>query len=61
MIEFFKKYGKLPAIKAFVDGVTAAALGAIGRSLNGAATGAAIGAVGGLIGGVAGTYASQKK
>lgn len=26
---YFKKYGKLPAIKAFVDGVTAAAIGAI--------------------------------
>lgn len=26
---FFKKYGKHPAIKAFVDGVTAAAIGAI--------------------------------
>jgi chromate transporter len=26
---YFKKYGKLPAIKAFVDGVTAAAVGAI--------------------------------
>lgn len=26
---YFKKYGKLPAIRAFVDGVTAAAIGAI--------------------------------
>jgi chromate transporter len=26
---YFKKYGKNPAIKAFVDGVTAAAIGAI--------------------------------
>jgi chromate transporter len=26
---YFKKYGKLPAIKAFVDGVTASAIGAI--------------------------------
>lgn len=26
---YFKKYGKLPSIKAFVDGVTAAAVGAI--------------------------------
>jgi chromate transporter len=26
---YFKKYGKLPAIKAFIDGVTAAAVGAI--------------------------------
>ncbi|RYY23619.1 MAG: chromate transporter [Chitinophagaceae bacterium] len=26
---YFKKYGKLPSIKAFVDGVTAAAIGAI--------------------------------
>ncbi|GAB3168400.1 hypothetical protein GCM10027291_16960 [Telluribacter humicola] len=26
---YFKKYGKLPAIKAFEDGVTAAAIGAI--------------------------------
>ncbi len=26
---YFKKYGKLPGIKAFVDGVTAAAIGAI--------------------------------
>ena len=26
---YFKKYGKLPAIRAFVDGVTAAAVGAI--------------------------------
>ncbi|MES2518933.1 MAG: chromate transporter [Bacteroidota bacterium] len=26
---YFKKYGKLPAIKAFVDGITAAAIGAI--------------------------------
>jgi len=26
---YFKKYGRLPAIKAFVDGVTAAAIGAI--------------------------------
>ena len=26
---YFKKYGKRPAIKAFVDGVTAAAIGAI--------------------------------
>jgi chromate transporter len=27
---YFKKYGKLPALVAFVDGVTAAAIGAIG-------------------------------
>jgi len=26
---YFKKYGKLPALVAFVDGVTAAAIGAI--------------------------------
>jgi chromate transporter len=26
---YFKKYGKLPALKAFIDGVTAAAIGAI--------------------------------
>lgn len=26
---FFKKYGKLPGVKAFVDGITAAAIGAI--------------------------------
>lgn len=26
---YFKKYGKLPGVKAFVDGVTAAAIGAI--------------------------------
>jgi chromate transporter len=26
---YFKKYGKHPAIRAFVDGVTAAAIGAI--------------------------------
>jgi chromate transporter len=26
---YFKKYGKNPSIKAFVDGVTAAAIGAI--------------------------------
>ena len=26
---YFKKYGKHPAIKAFIDGVTAAAIGAI--------------------------------
>lgn len=26
---YFKKYGKLPSIKAFVDGITAAAIGAI--------------------------------
>jgi chromate transporter len=26
---YFKKYGKNPAIKAFVDGVTASAIGAI--------------------------------
>jgi chromate transporter len=26
---YFKKYGKEPAIKAFVDGITAAAIGAI--------------------------------
>ncbi|MCY1335074.1 chromate efflux transporter [compost metagenome] len=26
---YFKKYGKLPAVKAFVDGITAAAVGAI--------------------------------
>jgi chromate transporter len=26
---YFKKYGKHPAIKAFVDGITAAAIGAI--------------------------------
>ncbi|WP_428656492.1 chromate transporter [Runella sp.] len=30
---YFKKYGKLPAIKAFVDGVTAAAVGAIAGSV----------------------------
>ncbi|RDK03497.1 chromate transporter [Paraburkholderia lacunae] len=30
---YFKKYGKLPAIKAFVDGITAAAVGAITGSV----------------------------
>ncbi|MEY2952585.1 MAG: hypothetical protein RLZZ401_672 [Pseudomonadota bacterium] len=30
---YFKKYGKLPAIAAFVDGVTAAAIGAIAGSV----------------------------
>ena len=30
---YFKKYGKLPAIVAFVDGVTAAAIGAITGSV----------------------------
>lgn len=30
---YFKKYGKLPAIKAFVDGITAAAVGAIAGSV----------------------------
>ena len=30
---YFKKYGKHPAIKAFVDGVTAAAIGAIAGSV----------------------------
>jgi chromate transporter len=30
---YFKKYGKLPAIVAFVDGVTAAAIGAIAGSV----------------------------
>lgn len=30
---YFKKYGKLPAIKAFVDGITAAAIGAIAGSV----------------------------
>lgn len=30
---YFKKYGKLPAILAFVDGVTAAAIGAIAGSV----------------------------
>lgn len=30
---YFKKYGKLPAILAFVDGVTAAAVGAITGSV----------------------------
>ena len=30
---YFKKFGKLPAIKAFVDGVTAAAIGAIAGSV----------------------------
>ncbi|CAB3801953.1 chromate transporter [Pararobbsia alpina] len=30
---YFKKYGKLPAVKAFVDGITAAAVGAITGSV----------------------------
>jgi chromate transporter len=30
---YFKKYGRLPAIKAFVDGITAAAVGAIAGSV----------------------------
>jgi chromate transporter len=30
---YFKKYGKLPAIKAFVDGITASAIGAIAGSV----------------------------
>jgi len=30
---YFKKYGKHPAIKAFVDGLTAAAIGAIGGAV----------------------------
>lgn len=30
---YFKKYGKNPRIKAFVDGVTAAAIGAIGGAV----------------------------
>lgn len=30
---YFKKYGKLPAVKAFVDGITAAAIGAITGSV----------------------------
>ena len=30
---YFKKYGKHPSIKAFVDGVTAAAVGAIGGAV----------------------------
>lgn len=30
---YFKKYGKLPAIKLLVDGITAAAIGAIGGSV----------------------------
>jgi len=30
---YFKKYGRLPAIKAFVDGITAAAVGAITGSV----------------------------
>ncbi|MFO0898635.1 MAG: chromate transporter [Pirellulales bacterium] len=30
---YFKKYGKLPALVAFVDGVTAAAIGAIGGAV----------------------------
>ncbi|VVD78469.1 Chromate transport protein [Pandoraea cepalis] len=30
---YFKKYGKLPAIRAFVDGITAAAVGAITGSV----------------------------
>jgi hypothetical protein len=30
---YFKKYGKLPAVKAFVDGITAAAVGAIAGSV----------------------------
>ncbi|TAM16884.1 MAG: chromate transporter, partial [Pandoraea sp.] len=30
---YFKKYGKLPAVRAFVDGITAAAVGAITGSV----------------------------
>jgi chromate transporter len=30
---YFKKYGRLPAVKAFVDGITAAAVGAIAGSV----------------------------
>ncbi|MDE2607659.1 MAG: chromate transporter [Burkholderiales bacterium] len=30
---YFKKYGRLPAVKAFVDGITAAAIGAIAGSV----------------------------
>jgi chromate transporter len=30
---YFKKYGKLPALIAFVDGITAAAIGAIAGSV----------------------------
>jgi chromate transporter len=30
---YFKKYGRLPAVKAFVDGITAAAIGAITGSV----------------------------
>ncbi|MEA3093433.1 MAG: chromate transporter [Caballeronia sp.] len=30
---YFKKYGKLPGVKAFVDGITAAAVGAISGSV----------------------------
>jgi chromate transporter len=30
---YFKKYGRLPAVKAFVDGITAAAVGAITGSV----------------------------
>ena len=30
---YFKKYGKLPGVKAFVDGITAAAIGAISGSV----------------------------
>ena len=30
---YFKKYGKLPSVKAFVDGITAAAIGAITGSV----------------------------
>ncbi|MEM5400277.1 chromate transporter [Paraburkholderia unamae] len=30
---YFKKYGRLPAVKAFVDGITAAAVGAISGSV----------------------------
>ena len=35
----FKKYGKHPAIKAFVDGVTAAAIGAIAGAVSGCVLG----------------------
>jgi chromate transporter len=30
---YFKKYGKHPSIKAFVDGITAAVVGALGGSV----------------------------
>jgi chromate transporter len=30
---YFKKYGKLPGVMAFVDGITAAAVGAISGSV----------------------------